>query len=589
MNKKLRLAFTLGLALSCMTFFVSNVAGQSVASGESIQRYLVDFFENYLREDFTLSSGYIGKGNNLLYKTVEVQEDQLVAKPEDPVRASYDFVGWYKEEECINEWNFATDVVRKNTRLFAKWEFTSAEVEPEPEYTPPSTVLEETAAVDYEIDSVMNFKIVSNTIKVSSVAIAKLEANKDNVLPLMEYRVKASKTINAAYSDNFITVTCGEATQTIKVDNDSINLVINNSTYETKAKNYEAKALEEDSYHVMLAGSSSIEFWDNSKEVLDPIVSYNHGIGGTTIEEWDTCLNKRLVYPYKPKMVVYYVGINNVINSKQDADTIWTNLEQFMNNTHEAMPNTKVQYIMMNLIPGYPTYFETINDVNNRIIRYQKDNSSWLTLINPGLALLKSPEGIEGTQQVGDSIKIQSNIELSAVWADGEDTNEYKYTVSFKANGGTGEMESVADVSGEYILPDCTFEAPEGKKFAGWRVNGQGMPLAPKTVINVASDIELVAFFMGNEIPEEFKETFTVRFNANGAVGTMKAIDYVKGSYTLPGCAFTAPKGKHFAGWTVYGDPNAAYFRTDGLHLSNYGYVIWGGIIKQSILDGLKG
>ena len=36
------------------------------------------------------------------------------------------------------------------------------------------------------------------------------------------------------------------------------------------------------------------------------------------------------------------------------------------------------------------------------------------------------------------------------------------------------------------------------------------------------------------------------------------------------------------------GIPNAAYFRTDGLHLSYYGYVIWGGIIKESILKGLK-
>ena len=36
------------------------------------------------------------------------------------------------------------------------------------------------------------------------------------------------------------------------------------------------------------------------------------------------------------------------------------------------------------------------------------------------------------------------------------------------------------------------------------------------------------------------------------------------------------------------GEPNAAYFRTDGLHLSYYGYVIWGGIIKQSIIDGLE-
>ena len=36
------------------------------------------------------------------------------------------------------------------------------------------------------------------------------------------------------------------------------------------------------------------------------------------------------------------------------------------------------------------------------------------------------------------------------------------------------------------------------------------------------------------------------------------------------------------------GEPNAAYFRTDGLHLSYYGYVVWGEIIKQSIIEGLN-
>ena len=163
---------------------------------------------------------------------------------------------------------------------------------------------------------------------------------------------------------------------------------MDNTNYESKAKKYETKALEEESYHVMLAGSSSIEFWESSKEDLEPIVSYNHGIGGTTIEEWDNKLNQRLVFPYKPKMVVYYVGINNVINSKQDPDTIWNNLKNFFDHTHEALPDTKVQYIMMNLIPGYKGYFDTINAVNANVTNYQKENT-WLTLINPGTALLK--------------------------------------------------------------------------------------------------------------------------------------------------------------------------------------------------------
>ena len=75
-------------------------------------------------------------------------------------------------------------------------------------------------------------------------------------------------------------------------------------------------------------------------------------------------------------MVVYYVGINSVINSKQDAGTIWNNLKNFFDHTHEALPDTKVQYIMMNLIPGYKGYFDTINAVNANVTNYQKENAS---------------------------------------------------------------------------------------------------------------------------------------------------------------------------------------------------------------------
>ena len=45
-----------------------------------------------------------------------------------------------------------------------------------------------------------------------------------------------------------------------------------------------------------------------------------------------------------------------------------------------------------------------------------------------------------------------------------------KYTVSFDANGGTGEMAAVEVEEGEYTLPECTFTAPGTKVFAGWEV-----------------------------------------------------------------------------------------------------------------------
>ena len=381
---KLKLLGLVALSLSCISATVAPIKNTE----PSFDGYTVDFFNNYLREDVVLSNGTSAKGNNVLYQSVEVMKYALVNKPVDPTRKNYEFQGWFKETECENEWNFAVDTVTSNLRLFAKWGFTHEDKGSEPEYIPPSTVLEESAATDYELDSIMYFKVENNVVNLPSAALAKLDANKDNVLPLMEYRVKASKTMTATYANNKITINCGGQARVITVKDNSLDLKMDNTNYETKAKKYEAKALEEESYHVMLAGSSSIEFWENSKEDLDPIVSYNHGIGGTTIEEWDTKLNQRLVFPYKPKMVVYYVGINNVINSKQDATTIWNNLKNFFDHTHAALPNTKVQYIMMNLIPGYTGYFDTINAVNANVVEYQKSNT-WLTLINPGTALLK--------------------------------------------------------------------------------------------------------------------------------------------------------------------------------------------------------
>ena len=385
MNKKV--LFFGSLLLTALILPLASVTHTS-AKADS-KTYHVDFFNNYLREEFKLSTGFTAKGNNVLFKTVEVNENSLVSKPNDPVRKNYEFQGWFKEEKCENVWDFANEKVIKNTRLFAKWGLASKDEITEPAYVPPSTVLEESASTDYVIDSIMNFKIDEDTIILPTSALLKLEASKTNILPLMEYKVKASKTLTATYENKVITVTCGESVQTINVSDNSTNLKLDNSTYETKAQKYEANAVKEESYHVMLAGSSSIEFWETSKEDLDPIVSYNHGIGGTTVEQWSDSLNQRLVYPYKPKMVVYYVGINNVINSKETTKTISERLTKLFDETHKALPNTKIQYILMNLIPNYAKYFTTINEVNEAVKTYQKGKESWLTLINPGEALIK--------------------------------------------------------------------------------------------------------------------------------------------------------------------------------------------------------
>lgn len=64
----------------------------------------------------------------------DVDGDKIKKIPPVPQREGYKFIGWYKESECLNEWNFKNDIVPvkiynndgeyqyQETKLYAKWE-----------------------------------------------------------------------------------------------------------------------------------------------------------------------------------------------------------------------------------------------------------------------------------------------------------------------------------------------------------------------------------------------------------------------------------------------------------------------------------
>ncbi|MBQ8726753.1 MAG: InlB B-repeat-containing protein [Clostridia bacterium] len=117
------------------------------------------------------------------------------------------------------------------------------------------------------------------------------------------------------------------------------------------------------------------------------------------------------------------------------------------------------------------------------------------------------------------------------------------YEITFNANTGSGTMESVEYV-GAYTLPACTFTAPSGKQFKGWSTSISGEVIDGATY-NVTANVELFAIW--EDIPVV---KYDVTFNANGGTGTMSPVEYA-GTYTLPTCAFTAPDGKQFKGWST--------------------------------------
>ena len=70
---------------------------------------------------------------------VTVPYGGMVTEPtETPVKTGYTFTGWYKEEECTNQWDFDTDMVTGDITLYAGWKKDEPGPGPDPTPLPPS-------------------------------------------------------------------------------------------------------------------------------------------------------------------------------------------------------------------------------------------------------------------------------------------------------------------------------------------------------------------------------------------------------------------------------------------------------------------
>ena len=84
-------------------------------------------------------------------------------------------------------------------------------------------------------------------------------------------------------------------------------------------------------------------------------------------------------------------------------------------------------------------------------------------------------DALYAERNIGGSITIDGDLtvnngELSAGTVN---TDNWKHSVSFEANGGTGSMETQNVQHGaSYALPECTFTSPGGKYFVNWIIDG---------------------------------------------------------------------------------------------------------------------
>ncbi len=98
---------------------------------------------------------------------------------------------------------------------------------------------------------------------------------------------------------------------------------------------------------VEFIGSSSIKLWDTLAKDFPEIPVINRGFGGSLIEE-STRYADRIVFPYKPKIIVMAAGTNDLAYGGKNPQQVFQEFKDFVDKVHGTLPDTRIVYISIN-------------------------------------------------------------------------------------------------------------------------------------------------------------------------------------------------------------------------------------------------
>jgi len=99
---------------------------------------------------------------------------------------------------------------------------------------------------------------------------------------------------------------------------------------------------------ILFVGSSSIRLWKSLEDDMKGFDVINRGFGGA-ITEQVLHFMPRIVFPYKPSVIVHYCGENDISLGKSPEE-IMVNYKAFIQRVHDSLPQVKI--LMLSVKPS---------------------------------------------------------------------------------------------------------------------------------------------------------------------------------------------------------------------------------------------
>lgn len=115
---------------------------------------------------------------------------------------------------------------------------------------------------------------------------------------------------------------------------------------------------------ILFVGSSTIRIW-KTDEAFPGLPVTNRGFGGSHISD-SVEYADRIILPYKPKMIVFYAGDNDIAAGKSP-ERVAKDFETLLAKIRAALPETKVLYLAIKPSVSRWKLIDKMRDANNRI------------------------------------------------------------------------------------------------------------------------------------------------------------------------------------------------------------------------------
>lgn len=155
---------------------------------------------------------------------------------------------------------------------------------------------------------------------------------------------------------------------------------------------------------VLFVGSSSIRLWA-TRECFPEFAVINRGFGGSQISDVNYYAH-RIVLPYKPKVIVFYAGDNDVAAGK-NSKRVFDDFRKFVKLVHNHLPGTRIIFISIKPSPVRWSFWPIAKEAN-LMVKNLSDKDKRVTFADVGTVLLGRDSKPNTKLYVDDKLHLNS-------------------------------------------------------------------------------------------------------------------------------------------------------------------------------------